>query len=350
MIIDRAAHPIQETARNLGPALLVVTFDAIFAFAALRFAKVPMIRDFGLLLAVGIAAICLVQHHRPARRSSASASTSRPPRAATSARARSAGSWCGSAACPPRSAPVLVVASLVIFAGGILVEDKLVAPDRPDPVGQPGLPGRSRTSTRSTSEVALVERARRSSSSRDDVFSDETVDVRRRLHRRAARATYPETLLTASSIVDDRQLPDRDPRRAATSRRPARTSRPRTTSRRRTSSSRRSTSTTSALNLIFRTGPGGLEDRAEVVREIRDTVDPPAGHHGHAVGARRRRRRPARQPRGEPDPAHLPGDPVRVPVPRRPAAQRRPVAAVARAGAHRRRARRRSSPTRSTSS
>ena len=59
VVIDRAEHPIQETARNLGPALLVVTFDAIFAFAALRFAKVPMIRDFGLLLAVGIAAICL---------------------------------------------------------------------------------------------------------------------------------------------------------------------------------------------------------------------------------------------------------------------------------------------------
>ena len=63
VVIDRAEHPIQETARNLGPALLVVTFDAIFAFAALHFAKVPMIRDFGLLLAVGIAAICLVLDH-----------------------------------------------------------------------------------------------------------------------------------------------------------------------------------------------------------------------------------------------------------------------------------------------
>ncbi|HEY5888302.1 MAG TPA: MMPL family transporter, partial [Acidimicrobiales bacterium] len=59
VILDRADHPIQETARGLGPALLVVTFDAIFAFAALRFAKVPMIRQFGLLLAVGIAVICL---------------------------------------------------------------------------------------------------------------------------------------------------------------------------------------------------------------------------------------------------------------------------------------------------
>ncbi len=59
VVIDRSEHPIQETARNLGPALLVVTFDAIFAFAALHFAKVPMIREFGLLLAVGIAAICV---------------------------------------------------------------------------------------------------------------------------------------------------------------------------------------------------------------------------------------------------------------------------------------------------
>ena len=36
-----------------------MTFDAVFAFSALHFAKVPMIRQFGLLLAVGIAVICL---------------------------------------------------------------------------------------------------------------------------------------------------------------------------------------------------------------------------------------------------------------------------------------------------
>ena len=35
VVIDRAEHPIQETAKNLCPALLVVTFDAVFAFAAL---------------------------------------------------------------------------------------------------------------------------------------------------------------------------------------------------------------------------------------------------------------------------------------------------------------------------
>src|SRR4029079_2036259 len=32
VVIDRSPHPMQETARNLCPALLVVTFDAIFAF------------------------------------------------------------------------------------------------------------------------------------------------------------------------------------------------------------------------------------------------------------------------------------------------------------------------------
>ncbi len=58
-VLGVAQHPVQATARGLCPALLVVTFDAIFAFAALHFAKVPMLREFGLLLAVGIAAICL---------------------------------------------------------------------------------------------------------------------------------------------------------------------------------------------------------------------------------------------------------------------------------------------------
>ena len=62
--------------------------------------------------------------------------------------------------------------------------------------------------------------------------------------------------------------------------------------------------------------------RARSCAAIRDD-DPPARRHPrHAVGPRGRRRRPARQPRGQPDPAHLPRDPVRVPVPRGPAASR----------------------------
>ncbi len=59
VILDRAAHPIQAAARGLGPALLVVTFDAVFAFMALWFAKTPAIREFGSLLVIGIIAVCV---------------------------------------------------------------------------------------------------------------------------------------------------------------------------------------------------------------------------------------------------------------------------------------------------
>jgi hydrophobe/amphiphile efflux-3 (HAE3) family protein len=59
VILDRAAHPIQAAARGLGPALLVVTFDAVFAFTALWFAKTPAIREFGSLLVIGIIAVCV---------------------------------------------------------------------------------------------------------------------------------------------------------------------------------------------------------------------------------------------------------------------------------------------------
>ena len=43
-----------ETLANLGPALIIVTVAAMFAFLALHLSKVPMIRDFGLLLAIGV--------------------------------------------------------------------------------------------------------------------------------------------------------------------------------------------------------------------------------------------------------------------------------------------------------
>ena len=59
VIIDHSTHPIQEAARGLGPALLVVTFDAVFAFLALQISHVPMVRAFGWLLTVGIVAICV---------------------------------------------------------------------------------------------------------------------------------------------------------------------------------------------------------------------------------------------------------------------------------------------------
>src|SRR5690606_37217771 len=59
VIVDGEPHPIQAAARGVGPALLVVTFDAVFAFLGVQLSQVPMIREFGWLLTVGIVAICI---------------------------------------------------------------------------------------------------------------------------------------------------------------------------------------------------------------------------------------------------------------------------------------------------
>jgi len=124
VIIDRASHPIQETARNLGPALLVVTFDAIFAFAALNFAKVPMIRDFALLLCIGIAIICFCSIIWPLAilgiREYKSPTTGRDFREGYLGRLTL---FLGDL--PTGLAPFLIVGSLLIFVGGAAVEGKL---------------------------------------------------------------------------------------------------------------------------------------------------------------------------------------------------------------------------------
>src|SRR5262249_55001394 len=119
------------TARNLGPALLVVTFDAIFAFAALHFAKVPMLRQFGLLLAVGVAAICLCSIMVPLAvlgiREYKSPTKGRDFREGPLGRLVV---WLG--ALPNSFAVPIAIASLLVFAGGILVEGRLVL--QTDPV------------------------------------------------------------------------------------------------------------------------------------------------------------------------------------------------------------------------
>lgn len=124
VIIDRASHPIQETARNLCPALLVVTFDAIFAFAALRFAKVPMIRDFALLLCIGIALICFCSIILPL--ATLGIREFRSPTKGRDFREGRLGQltvFLGDL--PTRTALPLMVMSVLIFAGGIAVEGKL---------------------------------------------------------------------------------------------------------------------------------------------------------------------------------------------------------------------------------
>lgn len=272
VIIDREEQPIQEASRQLGPALLVVTFDAIFAFLALRFARVPMIRDFGLLLAVGIAVICLCSIFVPLAvlgiRERKSPTLGRDFREGPLGRLVVKLGFL-----PQKAALPLIVASIVIFVGGLLVEDKLTL--QTDPVQWVNQDSEVienletiERETGSSSELGMFIQA-------DDIFGDETVAFVDRFAKDQLES-YPETLLTASSVVTTVSFlmeipgtsdvaPTGEEVRAAFDVAPE--------------DIQKSTANqeAGALNLIFRTGPKSLEERAVVVRAIRAEVDPPVG-------------------------------------------------------------------------
>jgi hydrophobe/amphiphile efflux-3 (HAE3) family protein len=272
VIIDRAAHPIQETATNLGPALLVVTFDAIFAFAALRFAQVPMIRHFGLLLAVGIAAICLCSIIMPL-----SILGIREYKSPTKGRDFREGPlgrlvvWLGSM--PAKVGLFLAVASVVIFLGGIAVENDLVLQTDPEKWVNQDSPvihklNTLKEETGSSSELGMFIKS-------DDVFSDETVGFVQTFADDEL-AERPDDLLTASSIVTTvgflmevpgatKVLPTGQDVQAAYEVAP------------RDIQLSTVNPDAGALNLIFRTGDSSLEHLRTVVNGITDEVDPPDG-------------------------------------------------------------------------
>lgn len=273
VVIDRAEHPIQETASNLGPALLVVTFDAIFAFAALRFAQVPMLRQFGLLLAVGIAVICICSIVVPLAilgiREYKSPTKGKDFRTGPLGRLVV---WMG--ALPGGIAVPLAVVSVIVFAGGIVVEDRLVL--QTDPIKWVNQDSQVihdletlDRETGSSSELGMFVQS-------EEVFTDSTVGFMDTFTTEQI-AEHPETLLTAAGIVStvsgivndipgaSHVAPTGAEARGAYDIAPA--------------DIQKSTVSTNgrALNLVFRTGPSELERRAEVVREIRSTVDPPQG-------------------------------------------------------------------------
>ena len=272
VVIDRAEHPIQETAMHLGPALLVVTFDAVFAFLALRFAKVPMIRDFGLLLAVGVGVICLCSIIGPLAalgiREYKSPTTGKDFREGRLGRlVVKLGDL------PTKVAPVLIVASLAVFFGGVIVEDKLVL--QTDPIEWVDQDSqvisdldRLQAETDSSSELGVFVQS-------DELFSDDTIEFIDGFAKEQLDE-YPEKLLTASSIVTTVSFLMEIPGAgdvAPTGEEVARAYELAPEDIKRSTANEDE----GALNLIFRTGAGDLEERAEVVRDIRDTVDPPDG-------------------------------------------------------------------------
>jgi uncharacterized protein len=57
--LDRDPEPFGETLQRLGPPMVVATVAAAIAFLSMQVSRVPMIRDFGVLLAAGIVAMLL---------------------------------------------------------------------------------------------------------------------------------------------------------------------------------------------------------------------------------------------------------------------------------------------------
>ena len=58
VVLDKEAHPMSVTLMNLAPPLIIATVAAVAAFLSLQISQVPMIRDFGVLLAIGIVVLC----------------------------------------------------------------------------------------------------------------------------------------------------------------------------------------------------------------------------------------------------------------------------------------------------
>ncbi len=119
VVLDKDAHPMSETLANLGPALVVATISGVVAFLALQVSQVPMIRDFGVMLAIGIVVLVIVGIVIPTALLGI-----REYRVPTGDRSESLverivvklGSL------PSKAAVPLVVASIALFIGGIALE------------------------------------------------------------------------------------------------------------------------------------------------------------------------------------------------------------------------------------
>jgi uncharacterized protein len=280
VVIDRADHPIQEAAVNLGPPLLVVTFAIVVAFLALRFSRVPMIRDFGLLLAVGIVMICVCSIV-----ATLATLGIREYRSPTKGRDFTHGALArlvvGLGSLPRAAAVPLAVGSLVVFAGGIAVEDQLsIQSDVEEWVNQDTDVIRDidtlKAETGSSAELGIYVES-------GDVFDDETaVFVTDFANEQLAER--PGELLTASSVVTTvaflLELPGTTllPPTGADVQRAYEVAPP---------DIKRSLINPDggALNLVFRTGPGSLEERAVYTNEIRDQLDGSATDEGVVVPA-----------------------------------------------------------------
>jgi predicted RND superfamily exporter protein len=231
-----------------------------------------MLREFGLLLAVGVAAICI--NSIVGTLAILGIREYKMPTKGRDWRAGPLGRlvvWLGSL--PKALAVWLAVLSVGVFAAGIFVEGRLVL--QTDPVQWVN------QDSQVIKDLHVLDRETGSSSElgvyvqSQNVFDDKTVAFLDGFTR-TQLAQYPDTLLTGSSMVEIVSDLLDVPGAAHVTPTGADVERAWKVAPRDVQVSTVSPQHT-AMNLVFRTGPSGLDARAVVVREIRKTVNPPAG-------------------------------------------------------------------------
>jgi uncharacterized protein len=117
--LDREPEPFGETLHRLGPPMVVATVAAAIAFLAMQVSRVPMIRDFGVLLAVGIVAMLLAGILVPTA-VLGSRERRRPTTRVRPSRIEGAVAWLGSS--PPAAVLPFVALALVLPLVGLSLE------------------------------------------------------------------------------------------------------------------------------------------------------------------------------------------------------------------------------------
>jgi hydrophobe/amphiphile efflux-3 (HAE3) family protein len=275
VIIDRADHPIQETSRNLGPPLVIVTMAGVIAFLSLQFAQVPMIREFGILLAMGIVVVLISSIVIPMAALGAREYKTRTAR--NDYRAGALGRTVVKlGSLPPKVALPLIIVSGLILVGGVAVEGELEL--QTDPVEWVDQQSQTRQ------DIATLEREVDSASElgiyvvaedEDALFSDETTQFAHDFTERQL-GEHPDQLLRASSILTPiSYLTSLD---GASDLAPT-AEQMRTVYAAAPDAIREFTvneeGENPAMNILFTTRPASLSDRSLMVNQIRNTVETP---------------------------------------------------------------------------
>ena len=275
--IDRAQHPIQEAARELGPGLVAVTVVAVIAFLSLQVAKVPMIRSFGLLLAIGITVVLLCSVVIPL--SALGAREYRSPSKPKEFREGKLGKLVMKmGGLSPKLAIPFIVVSALIFFGGLAVESRLqLQTDVTEWVNQ---------DTQNRKDVATLQNEIDTSAelgtyvvadSRKELFSDKTVQW---VHDYTEKELddFPGQLKRASSIVTPLsyvlEVPGATPF-APTGEQVLRTYQVAPPEIQAFTVS--APEDVPAFNILHTTRPGALSNLAKVVDSVREDTNPPAG-------------------------------------------------------------------------